>query len=68
MVKNRDGSDASFTDVDPESRSITVTQTLIDFGRERIRHKSKIGIDLAKAKLLKENKKFYIKLQMLILV
>ena len=53
-LTKRDGSDASITDVDPEVRSITVTQTLIDFGRGAELSKSKIGIDLAKAKLLKK--------------
>ena len=53
-LTNQDGSNASITDVDPEVRSITVTQTLIDFGRGAELAKSKIGIDLAKAKLLKK--------------
>ena len=53
-LTNRNGSDASFTDVEPEVRSITITQTLIDFGRGAEMAKSKIGIDLAKAKLLKK--------------
>ena len=53
-LTNQDGSNASITDVDPEVRSIAVTQTLIDFGRGAELAKSKIGIDLAKAKLLKK--------------
>ena len=60
-LTNRDGSDASFTDVEPESRSITVTQTLIDFGRGAELAKSKIGIDLAKAKLLKKEQEILYK-------
>ena len=40
-LTNRDGSNASINNVDPETRSITVTQTLIDFGR---------GAELAKRK------------------
>ena len=32
-LTNRDGSDASIADVDTSTQSITVTQTLIDFGR-----------------------------------
>ena len=51
---------ASITDVDPTVKSITITQTLIDFGRGAELSKSKIGINLAKAKLLKKNKIFYI--------
>ena len=53
-LTNRDGSNATITDVDPKVKSITVTQTLIDFGRGAELSKSKIGIDLAKAKLQKK--------------
>ena len=53
-LTNRDGSNATITDVDPETKSIIVTQTLIDFGRGAELSKSKIGIDLAKAKLKKK--------------
>ncbi len=53
-LTNRDGSNATITDVDPEVKSITITQTLIDFGRGAELSKSKIGIDLAKAKLKKK--------------
>ena len=53
-LTNRDGSNATITDVDPKVESITVTQTLIDFGRGAELSKSKIGIDLAKAKLQKK--------------
>ena len=60
-LTNRDGSNASFTDVEPESRSITVTQTLIDFGRGAELAKSKIGINLAKAKLLKKEQEILYK-------
>ena len=60
-LTNRDGSNASITNVDPETRSITVTQTLIDFGRGAELAKSKIGIDLAKAKLLKKEQEILYK-------
>jgi len=53
-LTNRDGSNASITNVDPTVQSITITQTLIDFGRGAELEKSRIGIDLAKAKLLKK--------------
>ena len=53
-LTNRDGSNASITDVDPTVQSITITQTLIDFGRGAELKKSKIGIELAKAKFLKK--------------
>jgi len=42
-LTNRDGSNASITNVDPTITSITIEQTLIDFGR---------GADLAKSKIL----------------
>ena len=53
-LTNRDGSNATITDVDPTVQSVTITQTLVDFGRGAELAKSKIGIDLAKAKLLKK--------------
>ena len=53
-LTNRNGTDATITNVDPSNQSITVTQTLIDFGRGAELAKSKIGIELAKAKLLKK--------------
>ena len=60
-LTNKDGTNAAFTDVDPESRSIKITQTLIDFGRGAELAKSKIGIDLAKAKLLKKEQEILFK-------
>ena len=60
-LTNRNGSNASITDVDPEVRSITITQTLIDFGRGAELAKSKIGINLAKAKLLKKEQEIIYK-------
>ena len=46
-LTNRDGSNASITNVDPTVKSIIIEQTLIDFGRGAELAKSKIGIDLA---------------------
>ena len=60
-LTNRDGTDASITNVDPTVKSITVTQTLIDFGRGAELAKSKIGIDLANAKLLKKEQEILYK-------
>ena len=60
-LTNRNGSNASITDVDPEVRSIKITQTLIDFGRGAEFAKSKIGINLAKAKLLKKEQEILYK-------
>ena len=60
-LTNRDGSNATITNVDPSSQSITITQTLIDFGRGAELAKSKIGIELAKAKLLKKEQEILYK-------
>jgi len=53
-LTDRNGADAAIVDVDPTIKSIIVTQTLVDFGRGSELAKSKIGVDLAKAKLLKK--------------
>ena len=60
-LTNRNGSNASITDVEPETQSISITQTLIDFGRGAELAKSKIGINLAKAKLLKKEQEILYK-------
>ena len=60
-LTNRDGSNASITNVDPTVKSIIIEQTLIDFGRGAELAKSKIGIDLAKAKLLKKEQEILYK-------
>ena len=52
----QNGTDATISDVDPTVQSLTITQTLIDFGRGAELAKSKIGINLAKAKLLKKER------------
>ncbi len=53
-LTNQSGGDATINDVDPAVKSIKITQTLIDFGRGAEFKKSKIGIEIAKAKLLKK--------------
>ena len=60
-LTNRDGSNASITNVDPTVKSIIIEQTLIDFGRGAELAKSKIGIDLANAKLLKKEQEILYK-------
>ena len=60
-LTNRDGSDAAKADVNPTVETITITQTLIDFGRGAELAKSKIGIELAKAKLLKKEQEILYK-------
>ena len=53
-LTKQSGGDARLDDVDPTEQSIIITQTLIDFGRRAELEKSKIGLDLSKAKLLKK--------------
>ena len=53
-LTNQSGGDATIKDVDPQSTSITIEQTLVDFGRGAEYEKKKIGINLSKAKLLKK--------------
>ena len=60
-LTNRDGSNASITNVDPTVKSIIIEQTLIDFGRGAELAKSKIGIDLANAKFLKKEQEILYK-------
>ena len=60
-LTNRNGTNASITDVNPSTQSITITQTLIDFGRGAELEKSKIGINLAEAKLLKKEQEILYK-------
>ena len=60
-LTNQGGTNATITDVDPTVKSITITQTLIDFGRGAELEKSKIGIDLAEAKLLKKEQEILYK-------
>ena len=60
-LTNQNGTDATISDVDPTVQSLTITQTLIDFGRGAELNKSKIGIELAKAKLLKKEQEILYK-------
>ena len=53
-LTNRSGGNATITDTDPLTKSISISQTIFDFGRGAELSKSKIGINLAKAKLLKK--------------
>ena len=53
-LTNQSGSNITINDVDPLTKSILVEQTLIAFGRGAELSKSKIGLDLAKATLLKK--------------
>ena len=53
-LENQDGTGASINDVNPLSTSIKLEQTLIDKVRDAEHLKNIIGLDLAKAKLLKK--------------
>jgi len=53
-LTNQSGGNAAISDVDPVTKSISISQTLIDFGRGAELSKSQIGLELAKAKLLKK--------------
>ena len=60
-LTNRDGSSASITNANTESKSILIEQTLIDFGRGADFKKNKIGFELAKIKLLKKEQEIFYK-------
>ena len=60
-LTNQNGTNATISNVDPTVQSLTITQTLIDFGRGAELSKSKIGIELAKAKLLKKEQEILYK-------
>ena len=60
-LTNQNGTNATISDVDPTVQSLKITQTLIDFGRGAELSKSKIGIELAKAKLLKKEQEILYK-------
>ena len=53
-LTNQSGGDATINDVDPFTTSIKLEQTLLDFGRGITHKKNIIGLDLAKAKLIKK--------------
>jgi outer membrane protein len=60
-LTNRSGVEQSIKDVDPSNQSITIEQTLINFGRNANVQKNEIGIDLAKIKLLKKEQEVLLK-------
>jgi len=60
-LTNRAGNDVVVNDVDPLIQSITIEQTLIDFGRDADVQKNKIGINLAGIKLLKKEQEILLK-------
>ena len=65
-LTNQSGGDATINDVDPFTTSIKLEQTLLDYGRDLTLEKSITSLDLAKARLIKKNKMFFIVQLMLI--
>ena len=53
-LTNQSGGDASSSDADPLTTSIKLEQTILDYGRDLSLEKNLIGLDLAKAKLIKK--------------
>ena len=53
-LTNQSGGDASVSDTNPLTSSIKLEQTLLDYGRDITHEKNIIGLELAKAKLLKK--------------
>ena len=53
-ITTQGGGDASVNDVNPLSSSIKLEQTLLDYGRDFTHQKNIIGLELAKAKLIKK--------------
>ena len=58
-LTNQSGGDAAFNDVDPFTKSIKLEQTLLDFDRSIIHEKNIIGLDLAKAELIKKEQDIF---------
>jgi outer membrane protein len=58
-LTNQSGGDATKNDVDPFTTSIKLEQTLLDYGRDITFEKSIIGLDLAKAKLIKKEQDIF---------
>ena len=53
-LTNQSGGDASINDVNPLTSSIKLEQTLLDYGRDISHEKNIVGLELAKAKLIKK--------------
>ena len=60
-LTNRSGANVSVKDVDPLTQTLTIEQTLLDLDKNANIQKNKIGIDLAKAKVLKKEQEILLK-------
>ena len=58
-LTNQSGGDATINDVDPFTTSIKLEQTLLDFDRSISHERNIIGLDLAKAKLIKKEQDIF---------
>ena len=53
-LTNQSGGDSSINDANPLTTSIKLEQTLLDYGRDLSHEKNIVGLELAKAKLIKK--------------
>ena len=61
-LTNQSGEDASITDTNPMTSSIKIEQTLLDGqGRKTEYEKSKLGLNLSEAKLIKKEQEVFLK-------
>ena len=60
-LTNHSGGEISVKDVDPFTTSIKLEQTLLDFSRDLTYEKNLIGLDLAKAQLIKKEQEIFYK-------
>ena len=60
-LTNRDGTNASINNSNTETKTVKIEQTLIDFGRGADYKKNKLGLDLAKIKLIKKEQEIFYK-------
>ena len=60
-LTNRSGANVSVKDVDPLTQTLTIEQTILDLEKNANIQKNKIGIDLAKAKVLKKEQEILLK-------
>jgi outer membrane protein len=60
-LTNRSGANVSVKDADPLTQTLTIEQTLLDLEKNANIQKNKIGIDLAKVKLLKKEQEILLK-------
>ena len=58
-LTNQSGGDATINDVDPFTTSIKLEQTLLDFDRGISHERNIIGLDLARAKLIKKEQDIF---------